>query len=241
MSSNYKKDRHEMDFSSNWLITFSDMITIILCFFIIFFSLTAKEVSFLTTIRDSLSAEVEGLNTQVNKLHQENEKLKVEKESLAQKLFQLGDLEADMKTSKEDFITFLRENDLLDSVHILQNERGLLIRFRDSVLFNSGSAEITKEGYAALHKIGDKLKTIDNKIIVEGFTDNLPIRTSEYPSNWELSVARAIHVVKFFTKEKSIAEDRVSVSGFGERNPIDTNSTPQGRANNRRIEITIVN
>lgn len=234
MSWNPEDKKHEIEFSSTWLITYSDMITIILCFFIIFFTFSTKELSALYEVRNTLTAEVE-------QLHTENTKLRSEKESLAAQLFGLQDIKNDIKTSKEDFISFLREKNLMDAVDILENERGLLIRFKDSILFDSGKAVISEEGYMILHKVGDKLKSINNPIIVEGYTDNIPIRTLEFPSNWELSVARSINVVKFFTEKKGIHKERVSVSGFGEHNPIDTNDTPKGRANNRRIEITIVN
>lgn len=231
---NHDKEKYEMDLSTNWLITYSDMITIVLCFFIIFFTMTSKEMSMLSKIKESLS-------TEVNTLTSENKKLKGEKASLAAQLFNLQNIEKDVNTSEEEFISFLRENNLLSQVKIIQNEKGLLIRFKDSVLFDSGKADISEKGYTILERIGDKLKDIENDIVVEGFTDNVPIHTKEFPSNWELSVARAIQVVKFFTKDNDIDEKRISVSGYGERNSIDSNDTPQGRANNRRIEITIVN
>ncbi|QZY55269.1 OmpA/MotB family protein [Crassaminicella profunda] len=229
-----QNEQHEMDLSTSWLITYSDMITIMLCFFIIFFTMAAKETTMLSEIKNNLS-------TKITALADENKKLKVEKENLATQLFNLTNIEKDMDTSKEEFIAFLRENNLLDQVKILQNEKGLLIRFNDNVFFPSAKADLSKDGYAVLSLMGDKLKKIDNDIIVEGFTDNLPIHTKEFPSNWELSVARAISVVKYLTEEKEINPNRISVSGYGERNPIDTNDTKKGRANNRRIEITIVN
>ncbi|MBF8982851.1 flagellar motor protein MotB [Lutibacter sp. B2] len=219
--SNHKNDSTEMEFSDNWMITYSDMITIVLCFFVIFFSLSSEKNSMLSDIKDSLS-------DQVSSLTDENTQLKKENNSL-------------VHPSKEDFISFLTENNLLDKISIFQSERGLAVRFNDSVLFTSGEAEISKDGSDILNKIGSKLKLIPNSIIVEGFTDNVPIHTPKYPSNWELSVARSINVVKFLTDEKLISQDRVSVSGFGEQGPIDTNDTASGRANNRRIEITIVN
>lgn len=232
--SNTQHEQYEMDLSTSWLITYSDMITIMLCFFIIFFTMAAKETTMLSEIKNNLS-------TKITALADENKKLKVEKENLATKLFNLTNIEKDMNTSKEDFIAFLRENNLLDQVKILQNEKGLLIRFNDNVFFPSAKADLSKDGYAVLSLMRGKLKKIDNDIIVEGFTDNLPIHTKEFPSNWELSVARAISVVKYLTEEKEINPNRISVSGYGERNPIDTNDTKKGRANNRRIEITIVN
>jgi chemotaxis protein MotB len=236
MMKNYndQTEHDEMNLSTGWLITYSDMITIMLCFFIIFFTMAAKETTVLSEIKNNLS-------TKITALADENKKLKIEKENLAAKLFDLTNIENDVNTSKEEFIAFLRENDLLDQVKILQNERGLLIRFNDNIFFPSAKADLSEDGYEVLSLMRDKLKKVDNDIIVEGFTDNLPIHTKEYPSNWELSVARAISVVKYLTKEKGIDPNRVSVSGYGERNPIDTNDTKEGRANNRRIEITIVN
>ncbi|MCT4592926.1 MAG: OmpA family protein [Anaeromicrobium sp.] len=222
------------DFSSNWLITYSDMVTIILCFFIIFFNLSEEKTNMLYSMKNALKEEVATLSEENNKLKTTNKNLSVE-------LFNMKNIERDIHTSEEEFIKFLRDNNMLDKVNILQNEKGIAIRFKDNVLFSSGDAAMSKEGKLALSKIGDKLTKIDNNIIVEGYTDNLPIQTAKYPSNWELSVARAIEVVKYFTEVKGIDKSRMSVSGYGELNPIDTNDTPKGRSNNRRIEITIIN
>lgn len=239
---------YENDISSNWMITYSDMITIILCFFIIFFTFSSKEISALYTVKDSLMNKVDKLNNENNKLsdeniqlNSENMQLKEEKKSLAEELFNIKNMETDLNTSNEDFISFLRNNNLLEDISISEKENELIIRFKDSVLFGSGSAEITENGYIVLDKIADKLNLIDNDFVVEGFTDNVPINTHQYPSNWELSSARAISVVKFFINEKSIDEDRIFFTGWGERKPIALNDTEEGRAKNRRIEIRIIN
>ncbi|AKL93793.1 flagellar motor protein MotB [Clostridium aceticum] len=240
MSLKYKNKKDELEFSNSWIITYSDMITIVLCFFIIFFIFTAEETSLLYTIKETLTSEVEDLSSQVDELSKENEVLKNEKDSLAALLFGLEDIEIDIVQSQEEFIAYLREKNLLDQVNIIQNDTGLLIRFKDGILFPSGRADLSEEGKVVLNHIGDKLQKIDNKIIVAGYTDNLPISTSLYPSNWELSVARAINVAKVLIEDQSIAEERISVSGFGENHPIATNNTAVGRASNRRIEITIL-
>lgn len=241
MSSKYKDNKYEIEFSSNWFITYSDMITIVLCFFIIFFTFTTEETSLLYDMKEILSSEVEELSNQVDELSKENQALQTQKDSLAALLFGLEDIEIDMQQSQEELIRYLREKNLLDQVSIMQTENGLVIRFKDSILFSSGSADISPEGHVVLGHIGDKLKKINNKIIVAGYTDNLPMNTPLYPSNWELSVARAINAAKVLIDEKSITEERISVSGFGENHPIDSNNTATGRANNRRIEITILN
>ncbi|MDR5659297.1 flagellar motor protein MotB [Serpentinicella sp. ANB-PHB4] len=231
-----KKDKknYKLELSNNWIITYSDMITIVLCFFIIFFVLTAEENSVLSQVKNTLANEVDDLSDKVDELSSENEEL-------SQKLFGLTNIEEDMNQSSEEFILFLRENDLIDSVKIEQNERGLLIRFEDNILFSSGKAYISNEGLKVLDKIGDKLNKIDNNVIIEGYTDNIPMNTPIYPSNWELSAARAINVARYFIEHKDVSENRLSISGYGEQNPIDTNKTPEGRSRNRRIEITIVN
>lgn len=222
-------EKYDTDYHSSWLITYSDMVTIILCFFIIFFIFTAEEVSFLETIKDSLTSEL----TLVNK---ENEKLKEQKQSLAELLLE----SIDEDSSSESFIDFLKENNLMQSVDIVEDDSGVIIRFKDGVLFHSGDDSISEGGYSVLKEISEKINNIPNLIVIEGFTDNIPIKTSKFPSNWELSVARAVGVAKVMIDDMNISEDRISVSGFGEQRPIDTNLTPEGRANNRRIEITIL-
>jgi chemotaxis protein MotB len=195
----------------------------------VFFTFTAEEASLLEKIKDTLTTEVEGLN-------QENEKLKEEKESLAALLFG----SENSIDSSESFMKFLEKNNLKESVYIIEEERGLVIRFKDGVLFSSGKATISESGYNLLNEIAEKIQGIPNLVVIEGFTDNIPIKTNDFPSNWELSVARAIGVAKFMIDDMDIGEERISVSGFGEQRPIDTNDTEEGRANNRRIEITIL-
>lgn len=221
--------RHKINYKNSWLITFSDMMTIILCFFIVFFTFSAEELSMLESIKENLSIKVENLN-------EENEKLKEEQESLKSLIFGEEGME-----KSDDFLKFLKENELEESVYISEIDKGIVIRFKDGVLFPSGQGEITEKGYGVLKEISKKIEQISNNIVIEGFTDNKPIRNSKYPSNWELSTDRAIGVAKYFINEIGINQDRISVSGYGEQRPIDTNSTEEGRANNRRIEITILN
>ncbi len=247
MSLRNEEESLEINIPNYWMITYSDMVTIILCFFIIFFTLSAKENSLLYEIKTSLKITVDNLKNENEileekniSLQQKNKKLQDEKKTLAEKLFKLKNINQDVNTSSEDFIKYLRDNNLLNEVYIIQNEEGLLIRFKDSVLFDSGLSKLKEDGFIVLDKISDKLKDIDNQIRVEGFTDNIPIKTSKYNSNWELSAARAISVVRYFIENKGIDENRLSFTGWGEYKPIANNNSPEGRAKNRRIEITIL-
>lgn len=230
----------EIELSNSWMITYSDMITIMLCFFMVFFILSATETDTLQQLQLRLTAQVSDLDQEVGRLTMENTRLQTEKQQLAQSLFGINDLKQDVSHSREDFIVFLRDNDLMDQVQILENDRGLMIRFKDSVLFGSGSAEVSRQGLEIMERIGGKLGEISNPVVVEGYTDNVPISTVAYPSNWELSSARAITVARYLIYDSGIEEERIAVTGFGEQHPVDTNDTPEGRANNRRIEITVL-
>lgn len=235
-SNNLFNDENEIEIEGidSWLITYSDMITIILCFFILFFYYSEGQVSILSKVKNSLSTKVESLE-------KENQELKQNNEKLSSVLFDIKNIEQDLKTSNKDFVKKLKEKNMLDNIELKETKKGLLIRFKDNVLFTSASANISDFGLEILKEIGKDLNKIDNKILVEGHTDNIPINSLNYSSNWELSSARAINVVNFLSKELDIKSSRFSVSGYGSTSPISDNSTKEGRAKNRRIEIVILN
>ncbi len=122
------------------------------------------------------------------------------------------------------------------------DDRGLVITVvTDEVVFGSGSADFGGGGAAILGVVGQALATIDNSVTVEGHTDNIPISTSQFPSNWELSSARAGAVVRYFEAANggALAAGRLTAEGFADTRPIDTNDTDQGRARNRRVEVVV--
>ncbi|QKV56031.1 MAG: OmpA family protein [Dechloromonas sp.] len=129
-----------------------------------------------------------------------------------------------------------------DQVRIKQLQGRLTVTLVDEILFDSGSAEMHAAGRATLAKIvGTLQSTSDKRIIVRGYTDNEPIGPAlraRYPSNWELSTARASDVVRFL-QAKGIDPKRLEASGFGEYQPVASNATPAGRKENRRIEIVL--
>ena len=115
----------------------------------------------------------------------------------------------------------------------------LTVRMAEKVLFPSGSATVSAAGKQTLDKIGDALKNVKGRIIrVEGHTDNVPIKTAKFPSNWELSSARAIAVVRIL-QGAGVDPGLLGAAGYAQFQPIATNDTPAGRAQNRRIEISL--
>lgn len=140
----------------------------------------------------------------------------------------------------EEFQKVVEESDLNGQIKLEINERGLLIRFLDSVLFDSGKADLTKDATEIIDKVSNILKDTNKKITVEGHTDNLPISTFRFPSNWELSTTRAVNVVKYMINNNGIDPVRLSASGYADQHPISNNNTAEGRKDNRRVDMVIL-
>jgi chemotaxis protein MotB len=121
-------------------------------------------------------------------------------------------------------------------------QRGLVITFLSEIFFDSGKDKMRREGKEILRKVALVLndQVPDSFIAIEGHTDNVPIRYSGWKSNWELSCARALSVLHYLVDECGVAAQRLSVSGYGEYRPATSNDTPEGRQQNRRVEIVIL-
>jgi chemotaxis protein MotB len=127
-----------------------------------------------------------------------------------------------------------------DAVQLIDNERGITIRILDNILFESGQAELGESSKTVLSKLADIMRDLPNDIRIEGHTDNVPIKTADYPSNWHLSVARATSTAYYLMNQEGMSEDKVSIVGYSEYNPVASNETPEGRALNRRVDIVIL-
>ena len=125
---------------------------------------------------------------------------------------------------------------------LAMTERGLVLTFLDEIFFDSGKAEVKQEGVGTLEKVAVVLKETvpDSPVAVEGYTDNEPIKYSGWKSNWELSSARALAVVHYFIDYQGLEPTRLRAVGFGEFHPVTENDTPEGRRQNRRVEIVIL-
>ena len=123
-----------------------------------------------------------------------------------------------------------------------RTERGLVLTFLDEIFFDSGKATVKPEGEQSLEKVAKVLKETvpDSPVAVEGYTDNQPIRYSGWKSNWELSSARALAVVHYFSESQGVAPERLRAVGFGEFHPVASNDVPEGQRQNRRVEVVIL-
>jgi len=151
---------------------------------------------------------------------------------------------AGVKSTKDSLITEMKKEIDNNQIQITQLADKLKVSIVDKILFPSGEADITPEGLAVLERVGNLLKGMKDKIIrVEGHTDNVPIRgrlAKKFPTNWELSTARATNIVRLLQETVEIDPTRLEAVGLGEFQSIASNDTKEGRSQNRRIEIALL-
>lgn len=149
-----------------------------------------------------------------------------------------GDPELVAATEELQYI--LEEKGLNEEVSVSIRERGIVVSLTNTILFEPGSAYILPEGRNTLIEIGKIAREVDHYIRVEGNTDDVPINTPKFPSNWELSVIRATEVLKLLISESGVPPDKISAIGYGEYRPAKPNTSAENRAQNRKVDIVIL-
>lgn len=152
----------------------------------------------------------------------------------------------DVQKKVEQVLNKVREDDLTETLKrknfpvAAVNEKAIRVSLPGPVLFASGGDDLDDSAQAVLRQLADTLRDAPNAVVVEGHTDNSPVYLKEYNSNWELSVGRAAAVVEFLTRSCGLPSHRFVVAGYGEHRPVATNTTAEGRAQNRRIDVSIL-
>jgi len=144
--------------------------------------------------------------------------------------------DSDMDTVRNQLAAALQEL----NVSFEETPQGLMVRLPENILFTSGSAELGEDGKKAIGNIAGVLSRFKHHVRIEGYTDDVPVKNSKYSSNWELSSARAIAVMREMVDQHGLAASRFMIAGWGEYNPIVDNSNDENRARNRRVEMVIL-
>ena len=236
-----KKKVQEGGLTGNeWLGTYADTMTLLLTFFVLLYSTAAVDTEKVKSISTAFSMMSGTGGTSLLEFDMyDGEVPLIGGESIDE-----ISVSSSKVTGKEAIYTnvkdFIDKNDLSEVVDVVDNERGISLQLRDNVLFESASSDIKENSKDILDKINTLMLTMNNKILVEGHTDNIPINTSRFPSNWELSVDRAVNVVRYFIETKGQNPKRFSAAGYGEHQPIAPNDNYDNMAKNRRVEILIL-
>ena len=199
-----------------------------------------QEISALQKQRGGLQEQVQGLQSQKASLEQQQADLRRQIDALEQQKTQLLTATQQDKSQYDSLVKNLTEEVKKGQLQVRQYKDMLTVDVAEQLFFESGRATLKDTGKDVLKKVGDALKGYEDKVIrVVGHTDNVPIKTKVFPSNWELSVARATNVVHYL-QEVGIPPERMIASGRAEYQPVAENDTPEGRKKNRRIEITLI-
>lgn len=248
-----KKNRdNEESNGTSWLDTYADTITLLLTFFVLLYSMSSIDNQKLKALSDAFRLEMMGESSDsILDLENGSEPITENglEDDLPNNVEQMGEAEEvedntyleelEKLYSKVD--NFIKENDMENEVTITKTDQGVALQLKDNVLFETASADLTNNSYPILDKIYTLITDIPNKLLVEGHTDNRPMNTDRYPSNWELSTARAVNVLKYFVEVKGISPERLSAAGYGEYKPLAENDSWDNMAKNRRVSILILN
>jgi len=223
-----KRRRKTEQVSTSWLTTYSDLVTLLLCFFVMLYAFSNLDIKKFQGVMAYFQGSIgvlDGSNVIDTPILRDKEEIDLEK----------------LKRALEEYAS---SSNLDEEITVSIDERGLIIRFMDRVLFDPGKAELKPEAKEILDTVAEILKRDefkDKAIKVEGHADTTPVSPKDgFPTNWELSTARATNVLRYLVEQKGIEGERISASGYSYYRPIAPNDTKENKAKNRRVDIVIL-
>ncbi len=251
-----KKPEEPKKGAPEYMSTYGDLVTLLLCFFVLLFSMSTIEVTKFQQVAASMSKNIITVGGGVGKsdllgsgilempnvdrsINDSKQNFQTRSDNNANIIQQAASEELNKMAS--EFRTYFAENNVQSKVDVEIFDRYIKINMRDGVVFDPGKATIKPEALPILDIIAEELKVYtDSDFRIEGHTDDIPISTVQFPNNWVLSAVRATNVGLYFLDVKGFDPYRMSTEGFGEYRPVASNDTPEGRAMNRRVEIKIL-
>lgn len=256
VSKKHKHDDHEEHADESWLLPYSDLMTLLVALFIVLYassSVDAKKLEDMSNAFNIAFSSGNGVleNTSViSNGQQMTDMTKTKNMKDGQQQQQQQDMtreqlikkeQEDLEKLKKQLDQYIEGNGLSSELETKLNQAQLMITISDNALFSSGSATVKPESRKLAVAIGNMLQQYpDYSIIVAGHTDNQPISNAEFESNWELSSKRALRFMNIVLTNPGLDRQRFSAIAYGEYQPVDTNDTVEGRAKNRRVEVSIM-
>lgn len=234
-----RREPHGSEGQDIWLLTYGDLVTTLMAFFILLYSLSSVSAAKFRATAASLAAALGGSNAAAVQIA-EGASTGAAVQGDATAPIDLDLLDPQMVAAEQSLQSVLKDQGLAKDTEIRTSGDKVIIRFGDTALFPSGDSTIQPSARPLLDAVAAKLKKLPNDILVEGHTDSDPIFTARFPSNYDLSGARASSVARYLQDFHGIAPERLSIAGYGPNRPVAPNDTPEGRAKNRRVDIVIL-
>jgi len=240
-----RRHHEEEENLERWLVSYADFVTLLFAFFVVMYAISSVNEGKYRVLSESLDAVFNEslrsidpiqLGDPVRALTQEPAPLVEPRQQAGagNGYDQQAELDAIERLLKVSLVDYLDQG----LVEVARTDDQVEVRIKDKMLFDSGQAELSQDASAVLKDLAGALATLQQQVMVEGHTDNVPIRTRQFPSNWELSAARAASVVSFLA-HMGVSPKRLAAVGYGEFRPIASNDAAQGRARNRRVAILL--
>lgn len=238
-----KKKPQEHVNTERYMLTYSDMITLLMMFFIVMYASSNVDAVKYQEISDSFKIAFSGGQTIVgsgDSMDAQKTNRTTKQDNVNEKVDEVQDEASELQQVKQTIDKYITQNNMGGSVSTEIEERGLVVSIRDTLFFDSGKTDVKPELQKKIVEIGNILNSIDNYIRIEGHTDNIPISNYKYMDNLDLSTARANAVLRVLQNQAHVNAKRLTSMGYGEQRPVSDNNTEAGRAKNRRVDIVVI-
>jgi chemotaxis protein MotB len=234
-----KREDHEKENSERWLLTYSDLITLLMIFFVVMYAMSNVDAQKYQVLSQSLNGALEpsGMGGSGSGGTASGGGIDVSQALADGKSDQV---DPELVAAAEEITKLIREKNLQDKVSVSIQERGVVVGLMNTVLFDPGSAQIKPDSVPTLVAIGQIANGVHNYIRIEGNTDDVPQSSPQFPSNWELSVVRATEVLRLMIAQSGVAPDKISAVGYGEYRPSVPNTSAENRTRNRKVDVVIL-
>lgn len=242
MSSLRKKNSGGGGGNAPWLNTLCDLMQLLLTFFILLFSMSNVDAEKFANVSASIQEAFIGFGGDASIIegYEGSQVVPIEESNIINQAQTGYKISPEVIEMFEKVGNFIEENELEAEVSVKMNSQGVFVDIKDAILFDSGSADLKDSGLGVLQQLKMLINDFDNDIVIEGHTDNVKSTTAKYPTNWELSTARSVSVVRHLVEIEGIDPSRLSARGYGEYSPIAPNDSPANRSLNRRVNMFIV-
>lgn len=249
-----KKEPEKHVNHERWLVSYADFITLLFAVFVVLYAMgqsdKAKVEAVMQSIQSSFGMATAGATApKINVIPSQAVTVipSIKPEVKVSPMGRTRSGQAKTRADEKDFRqiksaieAYLVKQGAQNKVTLEISRRGLVVSLKEAGFFNSGQATIKPEAYELINTIAEVMTQFNNPLRLEGHTDNIPINTPQFPSNWELSTARATNGLKYLLKNFDVEAGKISATGYAEFRPIADNATPEGRAKNRRVDLVMI-